>query len=97
MKYRKKPIVIEAIQFTGWNQDEVLAFAIPDLSKEACRAAKTMKLPVVIETLEGNMTATPGDWIIRGIKGECYPCAPDVFALTYEPVESQTVANGAQP
>ena len=44
-----------------------------------------MKLPVVITTLEGEMTASPGDWIIKGVKGEFYPCKPDIFEATYEP------------
>jgi hypothetical protein len=46
-----------------------------------------MKLPVVIETLEGNMTASPGDFIIRGVKGECYPCKPDIFERNHERIE----------
>ncbi len=84
MKYRKRPVVVEAVQFNGCNQGEVLGFAMPELSKEAMRAAKIMNLPVVIETLEGRITAAIGDWIIRGVKGECYSCKPDIFALTYE-------------
>ena len=46
--------------------------------------AEVMKLPVVISTLEGDLTASPGDWIIRGVKGEFYPCKPDIFEATYE-------------
>jgi hypothetical protein len=44
--------------------------------------------PLLIETLEGNLTAQPGDWIITGVKGERYPCKPDIFEATYEPVGS---------
>ena len=44
--------------------------------------------PLVIHTLEGDMTAMPGDWIITGIEGERYPCKPDIFQMTYEPVEN---------
>lgn len=58
-KYRKKPVVIEAVQ----TQEEI-----------------------IIETLEGNMKASPGDWIITGVNGERYPCKPDIFEKTYEVV-----------
>lgn len=85
--YRKKPLVVEAVHFTGDNQREVLAFAFPGMSEDALEVAQTMRLPVVIETLEGDMTASPGDWIVRGIKGECWPIKPDIFAATYEEVE----------
>lgn len=62
--------------------------------------AKYRKKPVIIEayqtdvevkipTLEGEMTASPGDWIITGVKGERYPCKPDIFAATYEPAEAE--------
>lgn len=46
--------------------------------------------PLILETLEGPLTVSPGDWIIQGVKGELYPCKPDIFATTYEPVEEQT-------
>lgn len=85
MKFRKKPVVIDAVQFDGENRREVLSFVYPDLSEDALRGAEIMKLPVVISTLEGDMTASPGDWIIKGVKGEFYPCKPDVFTATYEP------------
>jgi len=85
MKFRKKPVVIDAVQFDGDNRREVLSFVYPDLSEDALRGAEIMKLPVVISTLEGDMTASPGDWIIKGVKGEFYPCKPDVFTATYEP------------
>ena len=87
-KFRKKPVVIEARQFTGNNQLEILAWARPGLSKDALRAAQVMRLPVYIPTLEGEMKADPGDWIIQGVKGEFYPCKPDIFAATYEAVEA---------
>jgi len=86
MKFRKKPVVIEAVQFTGKNQREALSFVYPNLSKVALSGAEIMGLPVVISTLEGDMTANPGDWIIKGVKGEFYPCKPDIFEATYEPV-----------
>lgn len=86
-KFRKKPVVIEAVRFTGKNQREVLAFSHPNLSKQALDGAQTMNLPVIISTLEGDMKVSPGDWIIKGVKGEFYPCKPDIFAATYEPVD----------
>jgi hypothetical protein len=57
----------------------------PTRLKEWAAKAKAQSWPAAIETLEGNMEVTPGDWIIRGIKGELYPCKPDIFAATYEP------------
>lgn len=83
MQYRKMPIVIEAIQWTGQNIAEVNAF----MSPVAAIYVGTDNL-IAIETLEGRMIANKGDWIIRGVKGELYPCKPEIFALTYEPVES---------
>lgn len=80
--YRKKPVVIEAVQFTGSNRREVLAFIYPSMSEDA----EAMELPVVISTLEGDMTASPGDYIIKGTGGEFYPCKPAIFAATYEPL-----------
>jgi hypothetical protein len=77
--YRKKPVVIEAVQFTGHNDVEVSDFVggsgIDPIASHATW---------VIHTLEGDMTAQPGDWIIRGVKGELYPCKPDIFEATYE-------------
>lgn len=49
--------------------------------------AHQTSVPVVVKTLEGNMYAQPGDWIITGVKGERYPCKPDIFEATYEPVD----------
>jgi hypothetical protein len=81
MKYRKKPVVIEAVQLPfkiGEIPDWIFGHNITlSQSLEYARIA----------TLEGVMDAGPGDWIIRGIKGEIYPCKPDIFAATYEPVE----------
>jgi len=80
MKFRKKPVVVEAWQYEGWRETQRPDWLID---------SKAMFLEdgtFVIDTLEGRMTAQPGDWIIRGVKGEIYPCKPDVFAATYEPV-----------
>lgn len=119
MKYRKKPVVIEATQwrkngdhpkdfiedqqgmdkgkmrtFTGaerqaldWEGDVVRYFRRPDvsgvLSCQHCGA--TMHVHGWIDTLEGGHIVCPGDWIITGVKGEVYPCKPDIFASTYDP------------
>lgn len=95
MKYRKKPVVIDAIQWTGENLREVIDFTgkHPKWSEwfatwedyEARVRADGGIFKII--TLEGTMEATPGDWIIRGVKGEHYPCKPDIFAATYEPAE----------
>lgn len=85
-KYRKKPIVIEAIQFDGQNHQEIL-----DWSGGAVHSAKPYKqdyYALEIKTLEGVMEAYAGDWIIKGVKGEFYPCKSDIFDATYEPVET---------
>ncbi len=81
MKFRKKPVVIEAIQWTG---DNYLAV------NEWCQGAiprDVLRDTLQIRTLEGVMTARVGDWVIRGVSGEFYPCKPDIFAATYEAVD----------
>ena len=90
MKFRKKPVVIEAIQLVvdlvGWepNIAEIL-----DFIGSAYLSGKWVgeDFEVEIRTLEGVMTASLGDWIIRGVAGEVYPCKPKIFEQTYEPVE----------
>jgi hypothetical protein len=83
VKYRKKPVVIEAIQYTGSNANEVLKWASLAYLIEKAGG-------IEIETLEGVMRASPGDWVIRGVRGELYPCKPDIFEATYERVEDDT-------
>ncbi|KQQ22545.1 hypothetical protein ASF48_05005 [Rathayibacter sp. Leaf299] len=87
-KYRKKPVVIDAMQHDGTEESAraVLAWADPLTlgSTLAARKKGTDDWTVVIETLEGAMAADSGDWIIRGVQGEFYPCKPDIFAATYE-------------
>lgn len=78
-QFRKKPVVIEAVQWTGSNADEISAF-----SKKAVRVSSGEMPTLTVPTLEGTMRADVGDWIIRGVKGEYYPCKPDIFAATYE-------------
>lgn len=79
-KFRKKPVVIEAIQFTGHNDAECLAFC------PVARDPEDVKANLVIPTLEGEMLVSPRDYIIKGVRGEFYPCKPEIFAATYEPV-----------
>ena len=82
MKFRKRPVVIDAIQFEGGKEssEEIKKFCFPS------RATWHYSHDTLsIETLEGWSTASKGDWIIRGVKGEYYPCKPDVFEITYEP------------
>lgn len=80
-KYRKKPVVIEAMMFTETNASDVQAFI------GSAGEANNGPSYVAIHTLEGDMMAVPGDWIIRGIKGEFYPCKPDIFEGSYEPAD----------
>ena len=93
--FRKKPVEVPAVQWTGLNIEEVLPF-FGDISKLPNNGAYVKPgighMPItgqlVIPTLEGDMIASPGDWIIKGVKGEFYPCKPDIFAATYEAIES---------
>lgn len=79
-KFRKKPVEIEAVQWNGDNLNEVA-----DLTADAdnIHIAGTL---ITIRTLEGVMTCSLGDWIVKGVKGEFYPVKPDIFIETYEPV-----------
>lgn len=82
-QYRKLPIVIEAMQYTGANIDELnTAFGFGDIHPIGDKSSDN----IYIRTLEGRMEAQPGDYIIRGIKGELYPCRCDIFEATYEAV-----------
>ena len=81
-KYRKKPVVIEAIQWTGKEWNEVCDFI--NVPKNGSGRIDGDEMLVDIKTLEGIMTARQGDYIIKGVKGEFYPCKPDIFELTYE-------------
>jgi hypothetical protein len=83
VKYRKKPVVIEAILWSGDNELEVAAF----FGQSDTFGLHDDTNVWTIQTLEGEMTAKVGDWIIKGVKGEFYPCKPDIFDATYEPVE----------
>jgi len=80
-KFRKRPVEIEAVHYNGQNILEILRWV---------GTAVEGAVPggfIQIKTLEGTMKAIPGDWIIKGIQGEFYPCKPDIFAETYEAVD----------
>jgi hypothetical protein len=93
-RFRKKPVVIDAVLWTGLEADLPAVFALVDFDKLPndgpyvnpgigfVPSQGTLEIP----TLEGVMTAQPGDWIIRGVAGEVYPCKPDIFEATYDPV-----------
>lgn len=103
-KFRKRPVVIEAVQLRWDNWGEICSFVrvgrLADGQPEGgyvhadgtVRQGPDLTLPgggrlsLLIPTLEGVMQATEGDWIIRGVKGEMYPCKPEIFEATYEPV-----------
>ena len=82
--FRKKPVIIEAIQWTGHNTLEIMEFMqVNDMD------GRPVNRQIFIDTLEGRMNADEGDWIIKGVKGEFYPCKPDIFEATYELVEGK--------
>ena len=91
-QFRKKPVVINAVQWTGRNLREVIAFTDGPPDTRTTHAAMAWddycslveREGLKIFTLEGKMSAAIGDWIIKGVKGEHYPCKPDIFAATYE-------------
>lgn len=96
--YRKKPVVVKAVQWTGENLREVIAFTDGPPETKSHHAGMmweqyedlVRKNGLKIYTLEGKMDASPGDWIIKGVKGEFYPCKPDIFAATYDPANQPT-------
>jgi len=83
MKFRKKPVVIEAVQFTRSRASRHAALEFTGL---AAFWRDNNGGEMVIRTLEGDLIASQGDWIIKGVKGEFYPCKPDIFDATYERV-----------
>lgn len=88
--WRKKPVVIEARQFNGgWSDDGAEILTWMGTSGEWDADSAELR----IRTLEGLMTASKGDWIIKGVKGEFYPCKPDIFATTYEPADADPATN----
>lgn len=88
MKFRKKPVIIEATQW--WKMgDHPAVKSYQDLTEGKCESCgQEFRAHGLCLTLEGDLIVCPGDWVITGVKGETYPCKPDIFALTYEPVET---------
>lgn len=97
-RWRKRPVTIDAVQWLGceecardvlaWiNETEVVArFEVEP--QDGCPGTAGSRY-IAIDTLEGTMLASPGDWIIRGVSGEHYPCKPEIFAATYEPADDR--------
>ena len=93
--FRKKPVVIEAIQWTGKNLRQIICFTDGPPETRTNHAGMMWESyedlvardGLKIFTLEGKMDASIGDWIIKGVKGEFYPCKPEIFAATYEAAE----------
>lgn len=95
-KFRKKPVVIEARQFVGDSPRD--AYQLADwcggqVGTETNEDQTALVPYIVIATLEGAMSAEPGDWIIEGVNGEFYPCKPDIFEKTYESVTEPVPAD----
>lgn len=96
MQFRKKPVTVEAMQVSplGWLKDDsdpLAQFLGPD-KRDTVWSRNWDTGNVYITTPEGRMKARPGDWVIRGVRGELYPCMPDVFETTYERVEDGSCA-----
>ena len=95
MKYRKKPVVIEAIQFTGTDYSTIQCGFFMDNKWFKIEGYPAKHF--FIETLEGVHRADVGDWIIKGVKGEFYTCKPDIFEMTYgKAEETETAVHGGR-
>ena len=93
-EFRKKPVVIRAIHFTDENKD-IVYNTLSEIKQNITPSFNKDVPCLIIPTLEGEMIANLGDWIIQGIKGELYPCKPDIFEATYEEV-AETETQGVQ-
>ena len=85
-RYARRRVIVDAVRYMGGITEELTAFL------DAYQGERNVVFRpgrMIIKTLEGEMTADPGDWIIRGIAGEIYPCKPDIFARIYLPVEEE--------
>lgn len=83
--YRKKPVVVEAVLYTGENAEAVAKWCSGEVATDrVTEEDHDVTTYVRIRTLEGAMLAAPGDYVIKGVKGEFYPCKPDIFNATYE-------------
>lgn len=86
-KFRKKPVVIEAERFTEEAKNQVLNWVNHSGGYSYANTDLEGRPALRIQTLEGVMIANLGDWVIKGVKGEFYPCKPDIFDATYEPAD----------
>ncbi len=87
--FRKKPVVIEARQFAGEWEDWIVSWmGYPETAFVRLHETDASKNKLSIHTLAGVMEASAGDWIIRGVRGELYPCKPEIFAATYEAADN---------
>ncbi len=91
-KFRKKPVVIEAVHYDWNDQEYFMDQARDDVADFMDRDLIVVGDQIIIDTLEGQLTASKGDWIIKGVQGEFYPCKPDIFAATYEAASCQSVS-----
>lgn len=92
MKYKKKPVIVEAIRWNGFNLEEIKSFVgeslIYNIIDTTWKVGKGVpRVLMKIRTSEGDMEVNKGDFIIKGVNGEYYPCKPDIFAKTYELAE----------
>ena len=94
MQYRKKPVVIEAFHLPEGGDENVAPFLAWAEAVGFKGWASGRDETLEIETFEGTMVAQPGDWIIRGVAGEFYPCKPGIFAATYEAVDAAESSQG---
>jgi len=85
-KYQKKKVVVNAVQLIDDNKDAILQF----MEETNCPFEMIGRYSLVIHTLEGDMRADEGDWVIQGVAGEFYPCKPHIFELTYEPYDGES-------
>jgi hypothetical protein len=91
-RFRKKPVVIEAVQIVRSNYDAILALGAGSTAPTIFMGWEADPVYVRVPTLEGEMRGEQNDWLIRGVQGELYPCKPDIFAATYEPAETFTLS-----
>jgi len=98
MRYRKKPVIIDAVQWTGENRRDMFVHLTGKTDSYIEASGKNFYVDhnkveggLIIKTLEGEHLATIGDYIIKGVHGEFYPCKPDIFEETYEPVGENNV------
>jgi hypothetical protein len=97
-KFRKKPVVIEARQWLPGDIEkagDVLGWLMAAGQEHKILSGLGAKCVLAVRTLEGVMEASPGDYVIRGVRGEFYPCKPDIFEATYEPVTDDGATEGS--